>query len=238
MYQFWYSDMSIRRRKSYTDNFTIIDRRALEDKRLSWRARGLLAYLMSKPDHWDVSVVHLVKQGDVSKDTVYSMLKELIKHGYAEQSRERKADGTLGATEYVITDFPPNPVLPEQVEPVLVNPTQVSTDIKQVLKVSNNAADAAEKKSRGSRECPEDFIPSEKTAAKVREHHPHLTSADLDEGLRQMKRYVFAKARKDWNATYRNWMNNYRPQRGGKSNLEQNAAVMAEWLEDSNAANG
>jgi len=31
------------------DRFTIIDKRALEDDRLSWRARGLLAYLLSKP---------------------------------------------------------------------------------------------------------------------------------------------------------------------------------------------
>ena len=30
--------------------FVIVDQRAVEDSRLSWAARGLLAYLLSRPD--------------------------------------------------------------------------------------------------------------------------------------------------------------------------------------------
>ena len=32
--------------------FVIIDQRAIEDTRLSWAARGLLGYLLSRPDDW------------------------------------------------------------------------------------------------------------------------------------------------------------------------------------------
>ena len=40
--------------KKRTHPFAMIDARALNDPRISWKAKGLHAYLMSKPKDWRV----------------------------------------------------------------------------------------------------------------------------------------------------------------------------------------
>ena len=46
-----------RARRRY--RFLIIGQRAVEDARLSWAARGLLGYLLSRPDDWKVLIKDL-----------------------------------------------------------------------------------------------------------------------------------------------------------------------------------
>ena len=66
---------------------------AMEDCRLSWEARGMLAYLLSKPDSWQVRIGHLVGQAPASKEKVQRILAELERCGYLERRRERDARG-------------------------------------------------------------------------------------------------------------------------------------------------
>lgn len=57
----------------------------LRDKRLSYKARGVLYYLLSKPDNWKGQIFDLVSMSE--KDgisAVKSAIKELVKFGYAE----------------------------------------------------------------------------------------------------------------------------------------------------------
>lgn len=49
------------------DNYTILNNKSLTDARLSWKARGLWAYLMSLPADWEVSVNDLVKEGQTAE---------------------------------------------------------------------------------------------------------------------------------------------------------------------------
>jgi hypothetical protein len=39
--------------------YVVIDRRPPEDERQSWAARGLLGYLLAKPDDWQLRVSDL-----------------------------------------------------------------------------------------------------------------------------------------------------------------------------------
>ena len=39
-----------------TSNYVSISRFTLEDKRLSWEARGLHAFLLAKPDDWKTCI--------------------------------------------------------------------------------------------------------------------------------------------------------------------------------------
>jgi hypothetical protein len=63
-------------------NFVILDKGFIEDERLSWKAKGILTYLLSKPDNWKVIVGDLVKQSTDGERAVYSGLNELKKYGY------------------------------------------------------------------------------------------------------------------------------------------------------------
>ena len=64
------------------NRYTIISKVPLEDGRLSWKARGLLSYLLSKPDNWTVVVAHLVKEAPDGRDSVRAGLRELEDAGY------------------------------------------------------------------------------------------------------------------------------------------------------------
>ena len=44
-----------------------LDQAAVEDARLSWAARGLLACLLSRPDDWKVLVNDLKKRGNLGR---------------------------------------------------------------------------------------------------------------------------------------------------------------------------
>lgn len=127
--------MSIIRAPRPESGFYILDKKISEDKRLSWAARGLLVYLLGKPDHWKVSVAALVKETAGSgkatgRDGVYSILRELEAAGYLVASQARQTSGRFGERDYVVSENPP----PLPAQPFSVATTQVSTESKQVLR--------------------------------------------------------------------------------------------------------
>jgi len=106
------------------DRFLIIDQRAIEDERLSWAARGLLAYLLSKPDDWKVLVNDLRKRGDLGRDGIYRLLRELRDTGYMRFVRKRDRQGRIRGGTYIVREIAtaPHPDLPDTVEPQTVEP--------------------------------------------------------------------------------------------------------------------
>lgn len=136
--------MSIVRAPRPESNFYLLDKKIIEDCSLSWAARGLLVYLLGKPDHWNVSVAHLRKETAGSekptgRDGVYSLLGELIKAGYVVREQDRKEGGKHGETHYIVSERPlpaePDTAQPLPAQPYPANPTQVSIEYKQKLNV-------------------------------------------------------------------------------------------------------
>jgi len=76
------------------ENFTIISNQVIRDQRLSWKARGLLIYVLSQPDHWRTSSAHLASISPEGIHAVRSGLKELEEHGYLRRTRHQKPNGT------------------------------------------------------------------------------------------------------------------------------------------------
>lgn len=64
--------------------FAQIDRRVFEDARLSWRAKGILAYLLSKPADWWVRTEDIINHAKEGRDAVRVAMAELQEVGYAE----------------------------------------------------------------------------------------------------------------------------------------------------------
>lgn len=83
--------------------WVIIDRRAVDDTRLSWAARGLLAYLLARPDDWHVRPRHLATQAG-SLYQARQLLRELEAAGYAQLQRARQPDGTFGGSRWIIRE--------------------------------------------------------------------------------------------------------------------------------------
>ncbi len=64
------------------DRFTVISNSVLEDGRLSWDARGILCYLLSKPTGWQVRIAELQKAGNCGRDKIQRIMRELRAAGY------------------------------------------------------------------------------------------------------------------------------------------------------------
>ncbi len=134
--------MSIIRAPRPEGNFYLLNKAISEDRRLSWAARGVLVFLLGKPDHWRVSPAHL--RGETAecskptgRDGIYGLLDELIKAGYVRREQPRAEGGVLGEVTYLVSETPlPDSPYPAGQHPVgqhPANPTLVSIEGKQVL---------------------------------------------------------------------------------------------------------
>lgn len=72
------------------EKYTIIANDVINNSKLTWEARGLLVYLLSKPNNWTVRVTDLTNQSPSGVKVIRRLIKELSDHGYI--SRERKQD--------------------------------------------------------------------------------------------------------------------------------------------------
>jgi hypothetical protein len=83
----------IRTRKNRENPYTMIARGALNDAALSWEARGVLAYLLDKPDDWEVRFQDLVHKGPGAEDRMRRILHELTAAGYVRRARTNDPRG-------------------------------------------------------------------------------------------------------------------------------------------------
>jgi len=108
--------MKLRRIES-PHGWTSIPNAALEDPALSWRATGLLAYLLSRPPGWETDSVRLAssRPGAEGRDAVRSALAELEAARYLHRVKVRRPAGmTLDGryvggqitTEWFVSDHP------------------------------------------------------------------------------------------------------------------------------------
>ncbi|MCL8303109.1 hypothetical protein M9Y59_27090, partial [Pseudomonas mosselii] len=118
--------MSIIRAPRPEANFYMLNKAISDDPRLSWAARGLLIYLLGKPDHWKVSPTHL--RGETAgsakptgRDGIYGLLDELISAGYVRREQPRSESGVLGEVTYLVSETP-LPDSPYPAEPLPAGP--------------------------------------------------------------------------------------------------------------------
>jgi hypothetical protein len=121
-------------RISKTKNYVVLHKGALEDPNLSFKAKGLWAYCMSRQDNWEFHVSHLVTVSKDGEDAVYSAIKELKKFGYIkkiqlnEKGCFKKVDYEIRETPYIIKKILPQPDFPDAENPHAENPALISND--------------------------------------------------------------------------------------------------------------
>ena len=201
-------------------SYTVVSNKIYDKNQLSWQAMGLLGYLLTKPDSWQVMVAELV---NVTKDTkkptgregVYNIINELKEKGFI--SVRKNSDGS---TDYTVYDEPiqqsnqenpnqgkPNQGKPNQGKPNQGKPTLVNTEYKQVLNINKdgeeegaeNAAFASEKNISnvfGDFPITDDWEPKDKAAfdAKLRRSQiPSLGDKRIKDALIEFTGYWSAR---------------------------------------------
>lgn len=116
--------MSFIRTKKRENPFVQIDKEFIGNGLLSLKATGLLTYILSKPDGWQIRMKDIQNRFKDGESSVRSAMNELMKAGYVNRYRERKEDGTLRDYIYEVYERPeynpsyvPKRENHEQVEP-------------------------------------------------------------------------------------------------------------------------
>ena len=96
----------IRVQKNKENPYVMVDKRIFSNSEISWKAKGLLGYLLSRPNNWKIIIADLVNQSTDGRDSVYSGLKELINARYIIRERKRLERGRYSSYEYIVLEKP------------------------------------------------------------------------------------------------------------------------------------
>lgn len=123
------SGPNIRRAPRPERGFTILGRDVTDNHGLSWQARGVLGYLLARPDNWQVNVAHLTKETRTAKkktgrDGVYAIIDELCEAGFIQREQTRGEGGSFGSMTYIVHESP----VPESDRTVRAEPDQAAND--------------------------------------------------------------------------------------------------------------
>jgi hypothetical protein len=134
--------MPIIRSKANID-FFVMHNATAQDSNLSWAARGMLCYLLSKPEGWKTSMADLTRQTKAGRDACKSAFKELEAAGYAIRVKRQGAAGLI-VWDTIIKDRP------SMDEPSMDEPSTDKASIYKEQTLENTDIENIEKKDSSS----------------------------------------------------------------------------------------
>lgn len=184
-----------------TDNYTVMSNYHFKDKRLSWKAKGMLSTFLSLPNDWDYKIHGLAQMSNDGESSVRAGLKELEDCGYLKRN-PLKDNGRIIDWEYIIYEIPksiensecvPLVDFPQLEKPQLENQTQLNTN-KLNTKELNNSAN--------------DFAPDEDTLRKMQDRVKRVNEIDkLGEDFEKLWNiYPSKKGKAKAFSSYCNWI--------------------------------
>lgn len=124
--------MSIFRTRKRENPFVQIDKTVIEDDSISFQAKGIMVYLLSKPDDWKILMVDLEKRGTNGRESIRSAVKELCAAGYMVRVKARdESTGRMDGWQYDVFERPTDG-FPSDGKPTVGNPSTTNN------RLSNN----------------------------------------------------------------------------------------------------
>lgn len=128
-------------------NYTVMSNYHLRDRNLSYKAKGLLSFMLSLPDDWDYSLKGLCKISKENETSIKTGLKELKEYGYfvidklfPNQTQSGKIEYRYNIYEIPITLNQEVENLPLEIQ-LVENQGQINTNIINI----NNKEDKLDK---------------------------------------------------------------------------------------------
>ena len=76
-----------------TSNYVKIPNDLVDDRTISWKAKGLFCHMASKPDHWNFTVRSLASQFPDGKSAIFAALDELKERGWITFTKRANGQG-------------------------------------------------------------------------------------------------------------------------------------------------
>ena len=88
------------------NRYATISNEILNSEDVSLKAKGLFAYLQSKPDNWNFSKERIAKQLKEGISSIKSAFKELKDNKYLKTIPIKNKDGLFNGYDYLLVDLP------------------------------------------------------------------------------------------------------------------------------------
>ncbi|MEP6827637.1 MAG: hypothetical protein ABJA10_06150 [Aestuariivirga sp.] len=109
-------------KRKHSGSFAVIPNVTANDDQLSIDALGMLVFLLSKPNNWEVNIANLRKRFGIGRDRVYAILKQLETTGYVKKRQPKQGESKqFCAVEYIVFDTPEAAKSEELLEPLSEN---------------------------------------------------------------------------------------------------------------------
>lgn len=125
----------IRKIENHTNPYVMICKAPIDSSGLSFRAKGLLVWLIGRPPNWITHISHLSSIGPDGPDAIRSALKELKAAGYVKMETFRDEGGRIMSKGFLVSETPDflnreNPFVekPSMAKPAVVKHTLIRND--------------------------------------------------------------------------------------------------------------
>jgi hypothetical protein len=193
--------MSVHRLAKYQtdDPFTRVPNSAVNDPNLDLKARGLLLFMLSKPDGWVFRERSLAKQAGVGRDQLRGAMQTLVNAGYVVR-RWESVDGRPVPVTEVYDSAQSQVGEPEVGKP---DPRETQPLSNEVVLVTKENSKAPKRQSSMTADWQPD---PENWRGIVARHKGIDHTTELD----NFRDHYISKAEKrvDWDASLRTWMRN------------------------------
>ena len=181
-------------------DYTTICNRIFKDRRLSLKAKGLLAMLLSFSDNWNLSIkglIAILKEGETA---IRSTMNELIKHGYVERERVKNKKGVLIGIDYTVFE-----------SPKLNSPRLGFPNVDNQVQVSNNIINNQSNKDNSKIEFFDEVMAFENYTKEMLTDFFEYWSEPTKKGIMKkdtMKTWATSRRLKTWAKNESKWMLN------------------------------
>ena len=185
-------------------DYTVISNRHLKERDMSYKAKGLLTFMLSLPDDWDYSIKGLVSVSKENETAIRGMIKELETFGYLKRTRVTRPDGKF-EYQYDVFEKPymenPHTVNPHTEVPHTDNPPQINT--KEQSTKEQNTKESSTKNIKHKYGLYKNVYLTDTELEKLKEEFP----SDYEERIENVSSYCASTGRtyKNYLATIRNW---------------------------------
>ena len=93
-------------RADHEKNYKVIDLTCVQDEKLSWKAKGIFNYFVTRPPHWSIKIADLFKKSKDGMNSLNSGIKELIEAGYLFRIVKKDNKGMFTNWAYLTKEIP------------------------------------------------------------------------------------------------------------------------------------
>ena len=123
-------------------NYTTISNQLFKNKTISLKAKGLMAYLLSLPNDWNLSINGIVACSKEGRRSIGNTIKELISAGYIERKQVRDKGKFIGYDYFVFEQ--PKRSFAETDKSFTDNSIQISKEVTKE-RINKNTLSKSEK---------------------------------------------------------------------------------------------